>query len=102
MITAVNLNGKVRYFRRGPEISGKDIDAFGPFPADDQATYGIVFRLKNSARMRLSAVTGGNTGRYLLGRRQRARGGLRADRPRGGRWLPGDLERRDTCRDQGV
>lgn len=66
MITAVNLNGKVRYFRRGPEISGKDIDAFGPFPADDQATYGIVFRLKNSARMRLSAVTGGNTGRYLL------------------------------------
>jgi len=66
MIFKQNVNGKDRFFRRGPEISGKDIDSFGPFPADDQVTYGVAFHLKNAGRMRLSAVTAANPGLYLL------------------------------------
>ncbi len=58
--------GKQRFFRRLPEISSSDLVAFNPFPAEDQASYGAVFQLKDTARRRLAAVTANNIGRWLV------------------------------------
>jgi hypothetical protein len=66
MIFSQPVNGKVRYFRRTPEISGKDIESFGTFAAEDPTTYGVALHLKNGGRMRLAAVTAANPGLYLL------------------------------------
>jgi len=55
-----------RYFRKVPEISTKDIVAFSPFPADDQTTYGVVFKLSKRAAQRLNASTNLNRGKLLL------------------------------------
>ncbi len=66
MIFPHQMFGQQRYFRRIPEISAKDLVAYTPFPADDQASYGAVFQLKGTARRRLAAVTTTNIGRWLV------------------------------------
>ena len=66
MIFPHQVMGEQRYFRRIPEISSKDLVAFTPFPADDQASYGAIFQLKNAARRRLAAVSSVNRGKWLV------------------------------------
>lgn len=60
------VSGRERYFRRIPEVSSRDLLAFSPFPADDGASYGVVFQLKGPATRRYAAVTNMSTGRWLL------------------------------------
>lgn len=66
MIIPYELLGKERYFRRMPEISSKDFVAFNPFPSDDQASYGVLFQLKDGSGKRLTAVTTANQGKWLI------------------------------------
>jgi len=66
MIFPHEVMGKQRFFRRIPEVSSKDFVAFSPFPADDQASYGVVFQLKDNVRRRLAAVTSVNQGKWLV------------------------------------
>ena len=67
MIFAQQTNGQTRYFRRMPEISTKDVLSFNPFPSDAGGDdYGIVFKLKDNAARRLSAITNINQGRWLI------------------------------------
>ncbi len=66
MIFAQDHNGDIRYFKRMPEISTRDVVAFTPFPSDDENSYGIVFQLNNAATRRLAAVTSSNQGRWLV------------------------------------
>jgi hypothetical protein len=65
MILTHEFLGKKRYFRRVPDIASKDFVAFKPFPADDQASYGILIQLKESSGKRLAAVTTANQGKFL-------------------------------------
>jgi len=60
------MDGETRYFSRSPDISVKDIAAFGPFPSEDGQSYGVAFQLKPPAARRLSAVTAVNRGRWLI------------------------------------
>lgn len=66
MIFPHQVMGNQRFFRRIPEVSSKDFVAFSPFPAEDQASYGVVFQLKDNARRRLAAVTSVNQGKWLV------------------------------------
>lgn len=66
MIFPHEMFGKQRFFRRVPEVSSSDLVSFNPFPAEDQASYGAVFQLKDTARRRLAAVTATNIGRWLV------------------------------------
>ena len=66
MIFPHEMFDKQRFFRRVPEVSSVDLVAFNPFPAEDQASYGAVFQLKDTARRRLAAVTANNIGRWLV------------------------------------
>ncbi len=66
MIFPHEIFGKQRFFRRIPDISSNDLVAFSPFPAEDQASYGAVFQLKDPARRRLAAVTADNIGKWLV------------------------------------
>lgn len=67
MIFGQMAYGKVRYFRRMPEITTKDVDSFSPFPSDAGGDdYGIVFILKDNAAKRLAAITNVNSGRWML------------------------------------
>ncbi len=66
MIFQHQILGKERYFRRMPDISSKDFVSFSPFPSDDQATYGILIKLKESSGKRLSAVTTANQGKMMV------------------------------------
>lgn len=66
MIFPYEVLGEQRFFRRIPEISSKDLVAFNPFPADDQASYGVLFQLKDNARRRLAAVTSVNQGKWFV------------------------------------
>lgn len=59
-------NGQTRYFRRLPEISTKDVASYAPFPSDTGDGYGAVFRLRDSAGKRLSALTNINQGKWLV------------------------------------
>lgn len=59
-------NGKIRYFRRMPEITTRDVVSFSPFPAEGGTGYGIMFKLNDSAAKRLSAVTNANQGRWMI------------------------------------
>lgn len=59
------LAGK-KFFRKVPEVSTKDIVAFSPFPADDNLTYGIVFKLNQHGTKRLLEATLMNRGKLLL------------------------------------
>jgi hypothetical protein len=66
MIFPHDVFGKQRFFRRIPDISSKDLVAFSPFPAEDQASYGVMFQLKPSAQRRLAAVTAESIGKWLV------------------------------------
>jgi hypothetical protein len=71
-----------KYFRKVPEVSTRDIVAFSPFPADDKATYGIVFQLNKQASRRLFAATSNNRGKLLLALvNGQAMGVVRIDKP---------------------
>lgn len=59
-------NGQKRYFRRIPEISSKDVVSYSPIPSEAGDGYGAVFRLKESAAKRLSAVTNINQEKWLI------------------------------------
>ncbi|MBK1829268.1 hypothetical protein JIN77_00880 [Verrucomicrobiaceae bacterium R5-34] len=70
------------YFRKVPEVSTKDIIAFSPFPADDNLTYGIVFKINKQATRRLQAATTMNRGKLLLALvNGQALGVVRIDKP---------------------
>lgn len=66
MVFPHEVMGNRRFFRRIPDISSKDFVAFTPFPASDQASYGVVFQLKDAARRRLAAVTSVSSGKWLV------------------------------------
>ena len=66
MVFAQMTNGKVRYFRRMPEITTKDVKSFSPFPAASGDGYGILFKLDEAAAKRFSAVTNANQGRWMI------------------------------------
>jgi hypothetical protein len=66
MIFQQDIGGGTRYFRRAPEVSTKDIIAFSPFPSEGGGDYGVVFKLKDNATRRLSAVTSSNQGRWMI------------------------------------
>lgn len=67
MVFSLEVGGKLRHFRRLPEITTRDIAAFRPFPGDDDAdTYGIVFQLKDAGARRLANITNVNQGRMML------------------------------------
>lgn len=67
MIFAQPVNGKIRHFRRMPEISTNDIEAFSPFPSDaGMGGYGLYLKLKPHAAKRLAAVTNMGQGRWLF------------------------------------
>jgi hypothetical protein len=66
MIFPYKVMGKQRFFRRLPEVSSKDFVAFSPFPAEDQASYGVILQLKDNARRRLAAVTQISSGKWLV------------------------------------
>jgi hypothetical protein len=65
MIFQQEIGGRTRFFRRVPEIATKDVISFSPFPAETGGDYGAVFKLKENASRRLSAVTSANQGRWL-------------------------------------
>ena len=58
--------GEKRWFFRTPEISNIDVEAFSPFPSDDEVSYGLVLRLTKRGASRVAALTNANTGRWLL------------------------------------
>ncbi len=71
-----------KYFRKVPEISTRDIVAFSPFPADDNRTYGVVFKLNAHGRKRLLEATTMNRGKLLLALvNGQALGVVRIDKP---------------------
>ncbi|MEI6175718.1 MAG: hypothetical protein WCS43_02400 [Verrucomicrobiota bacterium] len=59
-------NGQTRFFRRMPEFSTKDIVSFSPFPSEVGEGYGVIFKLKDNAARRLSAITNVNQGRWMI------------------------------------
>lgn len=66
MIFPQEIGGQSRYFRRMPEISIKDVISFTPFPSEAGGDFGVVFKLKDNAARRLSAVTAASQGRWLV------------------------------------
>ena len=66
MIFPHEMFGKQRFFRRIPDVSSKDLVAFSPFPSEDQASYGAIFQIKDTARRRLAAVTADNIGKWMV------------------------------------
>ncbi len=66
MIFPHELMGKQRFFRRMPEISSKDFKAFNPFPSEDQASYGVLIQLKESAGKRFMACTTASQGKWIV------------------------------------
>lgn len=66
MIFNHDFEGQNRFFRRMPEISGRDIASFKPFVSDSGADSGAVFKLKPNGARRLSTVTSANQGRWFV------------------------------------
>lgn len=66
MIFPQEISGQTRYFRRIPEINTKDVVSFSPFPTEGGGDFGVVFKVKDNAARRLSAVTAANQGRWLV------------------------------------
>ncbi|MGJ8676746.1 MAG: hypothetical protein ACSHX0_04465 [Akkermansiaceae bacterium] len=54
------------YFRIIPEISNRDLESYSPFPAEEDNTYGAVFKLNKQGARKLELATTGNQGRFLL------------------------------------
>jgi len=70
------------YYRHVPEVSTKDIVAFSPFPADDNKTYGLVFKLNTQGTRRLQATTTLHRDKLLLALvNGKAHGIVRIDKP---------------------
>ena len=66
MIFPQLANGQTRYFRRMPEIGIKDMVSFTPFQAENGEGLGLVFRLKENASRRWSAITNTNQRRWMI------------------------------------
>ncbi len=66
MIFSQLVSGKVRFFRRMPEITTHDVLSFNPFPAEGSEGYGIAFKLNETAAKRFAAVTNVNQGRWMI------------------------------------
>ncbi|MGC4013612.1 MAG: hypothetical protein QM755_03695 [Luteolibacter sp.] len=60
------VGGRVRIFRRLPDITIRDIKDFAAFQAKDGVSYGLLISLKDNAATRLAAITATNPERYLL------------------------------------
>jgi len=58
--------GFTNYFERVPIIKSTHVQAFRPFPADDQNSYGIVFQLTATGAARLRNFSNASRGRILL------------------------------------
>ena len=56
------------FFRLSPEVTHKDIESFRPFPAEDGATYGVLFKLNNTGAKRLQNITNANQGKLMMAR----------------------------------
>lgn len=65
MIFPLDVSGRTHYFRRVPEISGKDVTAFSPFPSGVGEDFGVALQLKPNASNRLAAIANANQGRWL-------------------------------------
>lgn len=59
-------SGKQVYYRKIPEFTMSDVEAFSPFPPKDGDGWGVVLKLKPGATMRLAALTQDNLGKWLL------------------------------------
>jgi len=68
MVFTQFVSGKERVFRRVPEISTKDVEAFNPFPSQDGQGFGVLLKLKGGASNRLAGVTAANTGKWMIAR----------------------------------
>lgn len=67
MIFEQKAYGKMRYFRRMPEITTKDVTSFSPFPSDAGGDdYGIIFFLKENAAKRLASITNVYQGKWMI------------------------------------
>lgn len=66
MIFPYEVSGQRKFFRRVPDITSHDIAAFGPFPSDDGQSYGVAFRLRDTGKNRLAALTTDNQGKWLV------------------------------------
>jgi hypothetical protein len=67
MIFQQLANGKVRTFRRMPEVTTKDVQGFTPFPSEGGGdNYGMVIQLRDNAAKRLASITNINQGRWMI------------------------------------
>lgn len=66
MIFKQFVAGKERSFKRIPEITGKDIAAFHPFPSRDGEGFGVTLQLKARASNRFATTTTANQRRWVL------------------------------------
>jgi len=66
MLMEQDVGGKKRFFQRSPDISTKDVVAFGPFLADNKVDFGMVLQLRPTAAKRLESITSANQGKMLL------------------------------------
>ncbi len=66
-VTPVKLGSEHRqyYFRKMPEFNDNDIAWFYPFIAQDGASFGAAFRLKDSSAEELNGVTIANQGKLF-------------------------------------
>jgi hypothetical protein len=66
MIFKHDLGGQPRFFRRMPDISGRDMAAFKPFTSMAGGDSGAIFKLTPNGARRLASVTSANQGRWLV------------------------------------
>ena len=66
-VTPVKLGSEHRqyYFRKMPSFTNLDMQWFYPFVAQDGASYGAAFRLKNHKAQELTGITIANQGKLL-------------------------------------
>ncbi|MGE9270836.1 MAG: SecDF P1 head subdomain-containing protein [Verrucomicrobiales bacterium] len=68
MVFTQFVSGQERVFRRVPEVTSKDIQAFNPFPSQDGQGFGVLLKLKPGAINRWAAVTASNSGKWMVSR----------------------------------
>jgi hypothetical protein len=68
MVFTQFVSGQERVFRRIPEVSTPDVEAFNPFPSQDGQGFGVLLKLKKGPSNRLAGVTAANTGKWLIAR----------------------------------
>ncbi len=59
------VKGRQYYFRRSPEASSLDVQAYRPFPAAD-GTFGMTLQLNPVAGRRMAAITSQHIGKWML------------------------------------